>query len=137
MSNPSFVEVDAIRNRLATGEDFDAVSAVVSALGSCGIRARQRDGELTQVNLSLPTSVQDAIVIGLRYVKADGSLTEDHYLCNRNLLPGQSGIVYFNKRGLETLLPEYKDTHKQQSALVESGHFVGAVTHANTISLLK
>ena len=45
-----------------------------------GIKLRQDDGMLRQTNFSIPTSLADAFVLGLRYEKKDGTHAEDHFL---------------------------------------------------------
>lgn len=74
-----------------------------------GISLRQKDGKLTQINISVPVSKKSAIVVGLRYIKKDGTKTEDLFLFEKGkkIVTGYKGL-------LEKLLPEYKNTHKLQ-----------------------
>jgi hypothetical protein len=73
-----------------------------------GIKLRQRDGKLFQVNISIPTSISNAIVVGLRYIKASGDHREDHFL----FVEGQPVEPCYGKK-LEKMLPEYKGAHVQ------------------------
>ena len=87
---------------------------IIELLKTHNIIPRQKDGELVQINLSIPKSMEQAYVIGLRYIKNDGTLTEDHFLCEHS----SSGvtkeeILHHPKRKLEYKIPEYDGTHKQ------------------------
>ena len=66
---------------------------VVNLLARYKIILRQKDGVLHQVNISIPTSVSNAIVVGLRYIKNDGSKTEDLFLfqSNQPIITGYKG----------------------------------------------
>ena len=87
---------------------------IISILSNYNIRLRQKDGTLRQVTLSIPTTKENSYVIGLRYIKNDGTYTEDHYLCERDGagLKGKKIVGHF-KRKLEYKLPEYMGTHKE------------------------
>src|SRR4029079_14672026 len=50
---------------------------VVNLLLDHGIRIRQDDGQLRQVTLSKPSTINSAFVVWLRYDKDDGTQTED------------------------------------------------------------
>ena len=69
---------------------------------------------MKQITLSIPTSKGNSFVIGLRYIKNDGTYTEDHFLCEKEGV-GLKGevITYHPKRRLELALPEYTGTHKE------------------------
>ena len=106
---------------------------VIHVLGCHGISLRKMDGTLKQVNLSLPNTRDDAYVIGLRYIKNDGTCTEDHFLCEREAPEGlkKYEITHYPKRKLEYMLPEYTGTHKQQvdfNQVKSSGFNIGAST---------
>jgi hypothetical protein len=82
--------------------------------------------------LSKPTTVNNAIVIGLRYVKHDGSHTEDLFTVERG-----RQIQAFYKGSLEKVLSEYKDTHKQRVFFTFVADEPPPTTSVNTISLVK
>jgi hypothetical protein len=109
MENPSYRQVDNIRNHAN-----NIFHEVVTLLGEKDIKLRQDDGELIQINISIPTSIKNSFVIGLRYVKKDRTHTEDPYLIKKEIKETDKEIVYLRGRKLEKLLTEYKGTHKQQ-----------------------
>lgn len=118
--------------------DFGVVEGQVRhILGEHGIRLRQRDGELVQINFSLPQSQDSGLVLGLRYRKGDGSLTEDHFLCTQT----EEGLTIdsYYRGDLERALREYLGTHKEQpnltTALPSSAD--GFMTDPRTISFTK
>lgn len=120
--------------------DFATVEHEIRALLSGqGIRMRQDDGELRQITLSRPTTIENSFVIGLRYMKRDGTCTEDHFLCRRDYQPSfaTQEIEPYYKRQLEPRLPEYRGTHKQQVDLSQPLVVYGGPTEVNTISFLK
>ncbi len=82
---------------------------IVEILNRNGIGLRQRDGELRQVTLSKPLSVNSGFVIGLRYVKRDGTHTEDLF----TTVVGEHQIEPCYKGSLQRQWPEYRGTHKQ------------------------
>lgn len=84
-------------------------SLVVQLLEDYGVKLRSKDGKLFQVNISLPTSKANSIVVGLRYVKKDNTFTEDLFLFEQN-----HNLRCYYKAKLEDILPEYKGTHKLQ-----------------------
>lgn len=119
-----------------TSTDFVVVKAEMERiLREHGIRLRQQDGELMQINFSLPRS-HSGLVLGLRYRKRDRSLTEDHFLCT------QSGDVLriekYYRGDLEDALREYLGTHKAQLDLttIELGP-QPVMTDVRTISFTK
>jgi hypothetical protein len=82
---------------------------VVNLLLDHGIRIRQDDGQLRQVTLSKPSTIDSGFVVGLRYDKDDGTQTEDLF----RVESGQSIKPYY-KGALQREFPEYRATHKQQ-----------------------
>jgi hypothetical protein len=119
--------------------DFSAVEREIRGiLLEHGIRPRGDDGDLVQINFSLPTSTPSALVLGLRYRKRDGSLTEDHFLCGWQA--DQRHVVPYYGLRLKRTLPEYAGAHKAQVDL--SGHVnpiprEDPFTQVNTISFTK
>ncbi|MCD4692669.1 MAG: hypothetical protein K8R79_07140 [Calditrichales bacterium] len=88
----------------------DVLKSISSLFESWNIRLRTDDGELYQVNISNPE--QNIIVVGLRYLKKDGSFTEDIFEFS-SLSPNEVSNHY--KGRYERQRTEYKDTHKQQN----------------------
>lgn len=117
---------------------MDIKSEISHLLGQHGIKLRQRDGELKQINVSIPNSIEDAFVIGLRYLKTEGTCTEDHFLCQKELVPGITPLEIepHYKRRLEFRLPEYRGTHKQQVDFTQPATTDKIITSVNTITFL-
>ncbi len=94
--------------------DSSALLKIIPLLKNYGIRLRQNDDSLKQITFSIPTTKENSYVVGLRYIKNDGTFTEDHFLCESEGvgLKGEE-IVHHPKRKLEYKLPEYKGTHKE------------------------
>ena len=82
-----------------------------------GIRQRADDGRLLWTNISNPTSRVDALTIGLRYEKRDGTLTEDLFTIDA-AKPDEVASHYRGK--LQKIWKEYDSTHKQQNLMRES-----------------
>jgi hypothetical protein len=82
--NQTYIAIEGIRNLLVRGESMDIKREILELLSQSKIKPRQDDGELIQINLSIPTSIEAAFVIGLRYIKKDSTYTEDHFLCRRD-----------------------------------------------------
>jgi hypothetical protein len=76
-------------------------------LNKYGVRLRNKDGDAKYATFSVPISKQDALVLGIRYTKIDGSWTEDLFLFELG-----KPIVAGYKGRLEKIIPEYKGTHK-------------------------
>ena len=85
--NEAYFLVESIWKRYLSGVEVDVEREILGLLLRQGIRIRQQDGELMQINLSVPTSTQDTFVIGLRYLKKDKTYTEDHFLSLDSLCP--------------------------------------------------
>jgi hypothetical protein len=112
---------------------------ILDLLSRHGIKIRQNDGALKQITVSIPTSVDNAFVIGLRYIKADGTRTEDLFLCQdnayKNGVPVEIEPHY--KGRLEFRLPEYRGTHKEQVDFGQAVAQFDGVTQVNTITHVK
>jgi hypothetical protein len=128
----AYVTIKSIWNRYFSGSAIDVPKEVLDLLLREDIRIRQKDGTLKQVNISRPTSMPNSFVVGLRYMKKDGTPTEDHFLC-RDGYPIES---HYGKR-LEMVLPEYKETHKQRVDLSVPSTTGMPITHVNTISFQR
>lgn len=122
--------------RYLRGEQANIERDILDLLFRHGIKIRQHDGDLKQIIVSIPTSIGNAFVIGLRYVKADGTCTEDHFLCQENAEKNgvPIGIEPQYKGRLEFRLPEYRGTHKQQVDFGRPVAHHGPVTQVNTIT---
>jgi len=139
--NKAYIQLTEIWENRRLWAEQDVVDRVIVLLLSNGVHVRQDDGELKQVTISIPESLDSSYVLGLRYIKNDGTYTEDHFLCEQVAESGLSSkeIQPHYKRHLERSLPEYKHTHKQQPDFTNQQRGVGflnddAVTQVNTIS---
>ena len=103
---------------------------VVNLLLDHGIRMRQDDGQLRQVTLSKPSTIDSGFVVGLRYDKDDGTQTEDLF----RVESGQSIKPYY-KGALQREFPEYRGTHKQQVVYEMVATEPSPTTSVNTISI--
>jgi hypothetical protein len=117
-------------------QDNSALRNIIELLRSNSISLRQKDGELVQINLSIPESIEHAYVIGLRYRKNDGTFTEDHFLCEKSGDGvSKTEIIFHRGRALEYKIPEYKGTHKQAVDLTSTPSSRG-VTDVSTHSFV-
>jgi hypothetical protein len=113
--NFEYAKIESIWKSYFQTEEPTVINKVIALLAENKISLRKKDGNLKQITISIPQSIPNAYVIGLRYVKIDGTPTEDHFLCKKsgNGIYKKKLIQYHPKRKLELLLPEYKGTHKQ------------------------
>lgn len=127
-----FTELEGLWSRHIHGDRKDMGQEILDLLKDQGIRIRQDDGELRQVTLSKPTSVNSGFVVGLRYDKRDGTQTED-------LFPVEKGrpIQGYYKGSLQKQWPEYQGTHKQQVVFTMIATEPAPTTSVNTISVVK
>ena len=136
--NRTYSVLEVLWNRYLAGERQILESEVPRLLSEGDIKLRADDGELKQITISKPTTIQDSFVVGLRYSKRDGTHTEDHFLCRKNqessLEPVEIERHYKGK--LERELPEYKGTHKEQVDFSRVVVIDSPVTQVNTISYL-
>ncbi len=109
MSNVSYLELKTVTDAVYAGTKEKWAKDVVGILQKYNIKLRQKDGQLYSVNISIPSSKNNCILVGLRYIKKDKTYTEDHFLFEEN-----KPIVAFYKGKLEKVIEEYKGTHKQQ-----------------------
>ena len=109
---------------------MQSIKEILELLRQQGITIRADDGDLNQINISIPTSTPDAFVIGLRYIKRDDSQTEDHFLCQK----GVDEIKPFYGRRLERKFPEYRSSHKTQVDLPTTADNNSYLTEVNTFS---
>lgn len=105
----SYEELKNITDARYAGNTERYFEKVITLLEKYGIKPRQKDGELLETNISIPKSVKNAIVVGLRYGKKDGSNAEDLFLFQQN-----HPVVPYYKGSLENKLKEYLGTHHHQ-----------------------
>lgn len=106
----SFDELKVITDQVYSGNPpADFHEKIVNVLGRHGIKLRQKDGSIPIATISHPTSLIGSMVVGLRYIKKDGTKTEDHFLFQKGLV-----IKKCYGKKLEKLCPEYRGTHKLQ-----------------------
>ena len=84
----------------------------VELLQNQGIRLRPANHTIANKTFSIPISRENCFVIGVRYVKPDGTHTEDHFLFEEGETEIKKGSG--KKKWLEELLSEYKGSHKLQ-----------------------
>lgn len=130
--NEAFAELGDIWSRCIEDSRKDMSKEILDLLRDQGIRIRQDDGELRQLTLSRPKSVDSGFVIGLRYDKRDGTQTED-------LFPVEKGrpIEGYYKGSLQRQWPEYQGTHKQQVVYEIVANEPEPTTSVSTISTVK
>ena len=109
MIDKSYSELKAITDSVYAGIRDKWAKDVIDILKNHNIKLRQKDGKLYSVNISIPKSKSNCILVGLRYIKNDRSYTEDHFLFEKD-----KTIVTFYKGKLEKVFAEYKGAHKQQ-----------------------
>ena len=83
---------------------------IVDLLLKNGITLRKKDGSKPRVTFSIPTSKKGYFVVGVRYLKLNGSKTEDHFSFQK----GKKIVEKYYKANLEENFPEYKGAHKLQ-----------------------
>lgn len=108
-SGEPFEKLKKVTDEIYSGLRSEYSADVVNILLDYNIKLRNKDGEPCQMNISIPSTRSNSILVGIRYSKIDGTNTEDHFLFEK----GKS-IVSFYKGKIEKILPEYKGTHKAQ-----------------------
>lgn len=103
----SYEEFKTITDKYYTDGQMPSIKVFIDLLNCYGIKLRQKDGELHETTFSVPKSSKNALVLGMRYIKKDGSYSEDLFLFekNKSIQKGYKGKV-------EKTLPEYQNTHK-------------------------
>jgi len=132
--NNTHSTLEGVWNRYFAGERQTLASSTLCLLSALGIKIRTDDGELKQVTISKPTTIENAFVVGLRYLKNDATYTEDHFVCRKNRAPVLEPIERYYKGKLERKFKEYKDTHKEQIDPARLALYDGNITQVNTIS---
>lgn len=116
--------IEELHRRARESGDAEVLKAIPGLLVSWCIKLRTDDGELYQVNLSNPE--QGIFVVGLRYKKKDGSLTEDIFEFDAS---SPNEISKYCKGRYERERKEYGGTHKQENVSLSP------FTSVNTCSL--
>lgn len=106
-TDTSYEEFKSITDKYYTDWQMPAINVFIELLDRGGIKLRNKDGILHEATFSVPKSIKDALVLGIRYEKKDSSFSEDHFLFRKGK-PIKKGY----KGELEKIIPEYKGTHK-------------------------
>lgn len=109
MPNDSYFELKDYTDSVYAGKNVFSGESVLNILLKYGIHIRNKDGILHRVNVSIPKSKRNNIVVGLRYRKNNGTHTEDHFLFEE-----EKPIQKYYKGKIEKVLFEYEGTHKAQ-----------------------
>lgn len=109
MGNTSYFELKTITDSVYEGIKVKWAKDVIGILQKHDIKLRQKNGKLYSVNISIPKTKSNCILVGLRYIKRDETYTEDHFLFEQN-----KPIIVFYKGKLQKIFTEYEGTHKQQ-----------------------
>jgi hypothetical protein len=128
----AFSELEGIWSRSIENDRKYMFEEILDLLKEQGKPIRQDDGELRQITLSKPKSVSSGFVIGLRYVKRDGTQAED--LCT--VEKGRPIECYYKGR-LQQKWPEYRGTHKQKVVFTKTANGPAPTTPVNTMSLVR
>lgn len=104
----SYYDFKAITDQYYTDWQMPSLQVFVNLLTKYGIELRGKDGTLHEGTFSVPKTESDALVLGMRYKKNDGSFSEDLFLFRKDQ-PVEKGY----KGAIEGILPEYKGTHKR------------------------
>jgi len=136
--NNTYYILEGIWSRHIAGERQTLKIEVLSlfSMPMHDIKIRKDDGELRQVTISKPTTVESTFVVGLRYIKIDGTYTEDHFVCRKNQASSLEPleIERYYKGKLERKFQEYKGVHKQQIDPERLAVYDSCITQVNTIS---
>jgi hypothetical protein len=97
-------------NTISFSVNTHEFSECIQILNDCGRNLRGKDGVPKRATLSIPISIKDIFVLGIKYQKRNDTLTEDHFTFE----PDKPPEPYY-KGKMQKLLTEYKDTHKRQS----------------------
>ena len=106
----SYDKLKSITDEYYAGQRTEWANDAIALLNEYGIKLRQKNGTPEIGTVSIPKSLANAIVIGIRYKKRDMSYTEDTFLFEK-----EKPIKSLYRDNIEKLLPEYTGTHKKQS----------------------
>lgn len=121
-----YEEIRAIHEQAVRSQAPESLRAIPVVVGAWGIKVRTDDGTLLWTNLSVPSTTGDAIAIGFRYKKRDGTFTEGIFELG---LQQPNKVERYYRGAYESARPEYAGTHKFQDAGMSS------FTSVNTCSL--
>lgn len=107
--NNSYEELKSLTDVYYAGIKIINRQEILNLLNKYSIKVRRDGGTLDYITISIPKTVGGGIVVGLRYMKKDGTKTEDLFLFSKGK-PIEKGY----KGRLEKILKEYKGTHKLQ-----------------------
>jgi hypothetical protein len=126
----SYLELQTIWAGFFEGDRSNTSDKCLKVLNTLEILTRQKDGELKQLTLSKPTSVEKALAMGLRYRKENGTCAEDVFVFQEG-----RPVERFYRGKLEREMPEYKGTHHRQimSTLLDDAPL--PITSVNTITM--
>lgn len=106
-SEEAYSQLKIITDAAQAGELKTWGMEVVKLLNAYGITVNRRKGVQAEVAMSFPSTVEgNAMGIGVRHLKPNGTWAEDFFLFEEN-----KGLTCFYKGTQETVLPEYKGTH--------------------------
>lgn len=80
----SYFELKAITDAVYAGTKGVWAKDAIKLLENLNIKLRQKDGKLHSVNISIPKSRDNCILVRLRYIKNNATYTEDHFLFEKN-----------------------------------------------------
>ena len=117
--NTKYEQIKNIHKTAIESHDANELRKIPSLLNEWKFKCREDDGELLWTNLSMPESIGETIIVGLRYRKRDTTFTEDIFeISAKN--PNEVKAYYTGK--YQKHCPEYKHTHKLQD--VEARSFI-------------
>lgn len=105
--NEPYEELKAITDQYYTDWQMPKIGIFVDLLNKYGINLRDKDGVLHEITFSVPKSINNALVLGVRYQKKDGTFSEDLFLFQKG-----NDVQRGYKGKLERTVPEYRGTHK-------------------------
>ena len=110
-SSQSFYELKAITDAYYSEklEGRLAFRRLYGLLGKYNIKLRNKDGCNPKMTFSCPTTGNDKLVLGIRYVKNSGQYREDHFIFQRG-----ENIYRCKGKEIDKLLPEYRGMHEHQ-----------------------
>jgi hypothetical protein len=106
-SSKSYFEIKKISDEMYAGTRDHFAPDMRKIIEKYGSKLRPAPHLLHAMTFSIPTTIKNSFVVGVRYKKPNGVYTEDHFLFQKN-----GNMKVYSKNELERVLPEYKGTHK-------------------------
>lgn len=106
-SSKSYLEIKKISDKMYAGTRDHFAPDMRKIIEKYGTKLRPASHIRWAMTFSIPATVKDSFVIGIRYKKPNGIFTEDHFLIQKG-----ENMRVFPKNELERFLPEYQGTHK-------------------------